>query len=208
MTLSNLSRVVLPALQKEGFEVPSRAHHESSVTACLGALPVGTSHRSQSKACTFVHLVNLLWLPLLEYVEDLVDGAQRTWTASLETNHAALVSEMAGIVLGANDALPLDDWLEVIRAALERLVATEVPHRLLLHVLSPIVPLGGHLTPAMAMHVLRSSVRSKCIGASFRQHVNRLILSEVTELPVVAMTEQELNTGIKKYLVASLVKAD
>ena len=74
--------------------------------------------------------------------------------------------------------------------------------------LSPIVPLGVDLTPAMAMHVLRSSVCSRFIGASFRQHVNRLILSEVTELPVVAMTEQELNTGIKKDLVASLVKAE
>ena len=204
LTLWQLTRKVVPELTAEGFDISSRRSLEHSLTMGLPDLETLNSRGGTSKTCSFFHFLNLLWQPILSYVEDLAKGHQPAWTKTIQTNHDALVLEMAGVVLSADTAMPIDEWHELLRDTLLRLVDVSVPLRLIKEVVSPLAPLDMETTAANAMHVLRSSVCCQLVGPSLAAQVNRLILAEITELPVPLLTAEQMSLGVKTDLVASL----
>jgi hypothetical protein len=61
-------------------------------------------------------------------------------------------------------------------------------------------------TPATAMHVLRSSLAVELVGPTLARQLGRMLLSDVTELPVPLLSDIDVSLGVKKDLVASLVR--
>ena len=192
-------------LADNGFAVPVRRRVEAFLQAGLEPLPVsftrGPNGRT-STVCSYAHLLNFVWQPIMCYIEGIVNGEEPTWTAALSTNHDALVLEMQGIVNQPGDTMPMDDWLEFIRASLQRLVGVEVPLRLLQKVVSQIAPLRLDTTRAAAIHVMRSpACCSQLVGPSMATQVARMLLSEVAEVPVPLLSDADLLLGVKRDLV-------
>ena len=95
-------------------------------------------------------------MPLIEYMDTCTSEPAPVWTKNLALNHTALLAEMAGIVMGAGEPLGMDKWIEFIQDTLCRLLKVAVPSRLILKVMSPMVPFYVAPTPASALHLLRS----------------------------------------------------
>ena len=47
-------------------------------------------------------------------------------------NQAAIVSDMQGLVSGAEETLDMDQWVEFIQKTLQRLLSVHVPTRLIM----------------------------------------------------------------------------
>ena len=97
----HVERVLLPQLHKEGFAVPPRRTLERALTTGLEPLQQQLVGQRQCKMCSFEHFLNLLWLPIIEYIEDLAKDKAPDWTESLALNQAAIMLEMQGLVPGA-----------------------------------------------------------------------------------------------------------
>ena len=100
---------------------------------------------------SFQHLVNLLWQPIIEHIEALSRDAAPHWKESLGLNQAAILSEMHGVVSSADETLDMDQWIEFIQKNLMRLLSVQGPTRLIMQVMSPIVPLSMQSTRANAL---------------------------------------------------------
>ena len=200
----HFERVILPALLEEGFAVPSRRDLERALTSGLEPLQKEMVGRNQCRLCSFHHLLNLLWQPIIDYIEALSQDAAPDWTQSLGLNQAAIVSEMQGLFPGAEESMDMDQWVELIQKTLQRLLSVHVPTRLIMQVLSPMVPLSLQPTPATALHLLRSQLCGKLVGPALAAQASRLILSEIAEVPVRLIPEQDLNLQIRENLIASL----
>ena len=177
---------------------------EQSLTKDLEKLPEIEYCGRRGQECSFIHFLNLVWQPVLRYVEHLGAGEQVAWTKALQIHHDALVREMKGIVLVASAPLPVNEWIAFIKNTLFEKVGVDVPIRLISEVVSLIAPLQVEPTPANALHLLRSSLCTKLVGASLAAQVNRMILAEVSELPAPLLSQQEMSLGIKADLVATL----
>ena len=169
----------------------------------LEDLPVHRSEKT-TKACSFYHILNLLWHPILRYIETLGTSKHMKWSKALAQNHEALCREMEGIVCAFADPLPVDDWFEFIQKKLHDLVGVEVNLQVIKDVLSTVAPHELETTPANAYMVLRSSLCNKFVGTSLGTQVSRKILAEISENPVPLISQQELNLGITRDLVATL----
>ena len=100
LTLRTIERTVLLQLRQAGFEVPSTRALVSTLQA--GLVPVTANDYG------FAHILNLVWQPLLRYIEGLAAGEEPTWTKALAVNQAALHLEMEGIVLAAATPQAMD----------------------------------------------------------------------------------------------------
>ena len=76
---------------------------------------------------TFVHLLNILWQPILEYINGLADGDEPAWSESLDKHQQALLAEMDGVVDSASEVLDFADWVELLRKTLEMHLDVDVP---------------------------------------------------------------------------------
>ena len=85
---------------------------------------------------SFWHIVNLVWQPLIMYIEALAAREQPEWTCELAVNDEALQLEMQGTVLHADKHLSVDDWHRFIQTTIVGLVNIEVPERLISKVLA------------------------------------------------------------------------
>ena len=141
----HLEREILPALKKEGFAVPVRRSLEGALASGLVPLEeemIGLRQK-KTKLCSFHHLLNLLWLPILDYIEALDrQDVKPDWTRSLDFHQAAIASEMRGLVPGHEEAMDMDQWYVFVQETLQRLLSVHVPTRLIKQVLSPMVPLS------------------------------------------------------------------
>ena len=76
---------VLPELQREGFCVPGPRAFEGRLAKDLG--PLGQrpcpSGGPPQKLCSLMHLLNLLWQPILEHIDALSCGKAAPWTPGL-----------------------------------------------------------------------------------------------------------------------------
>ena len=177
------------------------------MTAAIPSLQTIQHKGRQVKRIEFVHMVNLLWQPVLKYLEDLFAGKKVEWTKTLQVHHTTLAREMEGIVLGPQESLTIDEWVEFLQQTLFRLVGVQVPSRLINTIVSLLVPFHLEPTRANAMHLLRSSVCSKLIGTSMSTQVNRMILAEITELPVPLLSDVQMSIGMKEELVGHLERS-
>ena len=180
--------VILADLRKQGFVVPSCKSLE----------------HAKSEKMSFANVLNLVWKPLLQYLDLLTSGTAPECTKGLALNKSALLSEMAGTVLSADECMDMDQWIEFMSETILRLLKVHVPTRLILQVLSPIVPFHIEPTPANAMHILRSSWCCKLVGPTMAAQANRLVLAEIADVPVQLYSDEELAIKVRQDLIASL----
>jgi hypothetical protein len=225
LSMRNFSRMVVPVLKKEGCAVSCVGRWQnrldtlaSSLQAGLEPLAATTGRQtnwqvsSPSEAFTiqlvsFVNFMNFIWQPIICYVEDLAGGLKPEWTSVLHCNQTMLLREMEGIVESPGVTMPVDDWIDFIRKTLVRLVDIDVPRSLVKSTFVDIVPFNMPATPATAMHVLRSSLAVELVGPTLARQLGRMLLSDVSELPVPLLSDIDVSLGVKKDLVASLVVA-
>ena len=140
-----LQEVIWPVLTEAGFATPPRRSLQAALAAGLEALPTRRFFQTDGQCCSFAHVLNLLWAPLLEYLELCTHEPGPEWTKQLALHHSALLTEMAGIVPGADEPMDIDMWAEHMRDTLLRLLKVDVPKSLILSVISPVVPF--HVAP-------------------------------------------------------------
>ena len=75
--------------------------------------------------CGFAHVLDLLWSPILEYMDAFTDDAATEWSERLALNHAALLSEISEIV-NATERMVMDTWIEFIEQTLCMLLEVNV----------------------------------------------------------------------------------
>lgn len=126
MSRHKVIRTVIPGLVEAGFATPTQ---RSANEILLSIAHPG----SDIEIYSFWHIVNLVWQPLIMYIEALVAGAgeQPEWTCELAVNDEALQLEMQGTVLDADKHLSVDDWHRFIQTTIVGLVNIEVPERLI-----------------------------------------------------------------------------
>ena len=105
MPLYILVRKVVPDLLKLGYMVPERLTLQTIMEQ--GAEPLSNKdmehgenwiQRPTKNCCSFAHVLNLVWVPVLEYMDSCTSPEAPVWTKALGNNHTALVAEMTGIV--------------------------------------------------------------------------------------------------------------
>ena len=162
-------------------------------------MSAGTSY-----LCSFYHLLNMVWQPLLRYIEGLDNAESPSWTKELQCHQDILTLEMVGIVPSVREPLSIDDWVELIRTTVVRLVGVTVSTKLIHEVVKTVAPLDLDTTPANVMHLLRTSLCAKLVGPSLATQINRKILAEVADLPVPLISQQDLGVRVKADLAATL----
>ena len=146
VTYSFMKFKILPALKSLGCIVPSQQALMSILSFGVDPLPRMASGSAgtygESMQCTFEHFLNILWHPLIEHVECLGKDPDHQRKESLDLHHKALVTEMEGIVTSPNETMDMDAWVEYMQQEIMRLLEVQVPSRLILQVVAPIVPLS------------------------------------------------------------------
>ena len=154
---------------------------------------------------SLVHVLNLVWLPVIEHINALSEGRPAAWTSTLAKHQDLLVAEMDGVVLGAAETMPLDEWHAHLRDLIQRLVGVTVPIELIQTIMSDIAPLNLEPTRANARSVLRApQCSAKLVGPTLGTQLSRLILSEIAEVPVTLLSPDAVLLGLKQDLVSSL----
>ena len=133
-----MERTVLKDLVKLGYTVPAQRTLVDTLTAGLEPLSVVASEKrgqhGETTLCSFEHFLNLLWRPLIDFIEACDRGIDPQWTESLGLHDKALLSEMQGVLASADKALDMDAWVAFIQKTLLRLLQIQVPTRLIMQV--------------------------------------------------------------------------
>ena len=211
VTLSFMTKNIWPELQRAGFEVPARRALDESLVKGLEDLPkkmCGEQDYVPRDCCSFAHLMNLLWLPMLEYMDACACSTTPEWTGRLCCNHTALVKEMRGLVPQPEEVLDIGEWAAYIHTNLTRLLKVDVPRPLILTVASHVVPFHRPPTRANALHLMRSGLCADLVGPALASQVHRMILSEIAEMPVDLLSEAALALKVRQDLVNVLVPHD
>ena len=209
--LKFMKDVIAPDLRKLGYQVvPCKVLAGTLAAGLEPLLEVGsgrTGRHGQTTLCSFEHFLNLLWLPLIEFLETSANGGSLAWTKTLALHQKALLLEMQGVVMNAEEPLDMDLWIQFVQGTLQRLLGVKVPSGLIMTIMGPLVPLHAPATRANALHLLRSSLCSKLVGPALASQVNRMILAEITEVPVEMVSKDTLDQQIKMDLIAALERA-
>ena len=152
-----------------------------------------------------MHVLNLVWLPVIEHINALSEGRPAAWTSTLAKHQDLLLAEMEGVVLEAAETMPVDEWHEHIRDLIQRLVNVTVDIELIKTILSDLVPLSLEPARANARSILRApKCSAKLVGPTLGTQLSRLLLSEIAEVPVTLLSPDALLLGLKQDLVSSL----
>ena len=200
LTLKYVQRVVLSSLANEGFDVPCQRalketleHGLKPIVRLAGPLQ-GPHHKAWTEV-TFVHLVNMIWHPLLVYSKALVDGRPAPWSSTLSKHAEVLILEMQGLVSEPDTTLIMDDWLVYVQDTIKRLVDVTVPQDVLFNALGPIVPLTLAPTRANALSMLRThACASKVVG-----HIS--LATEGFEVPRRSELKETLEHGLEPLVL-------
>ena len=92
--------VIVPDLRKLGYQVvPYNVLASTLTTGMEPLLEVesgSTGRHGQTTLCSFEHFLNLLWLPLIKFLEASANGDSVVWTKTLALHQKALLLEMHG----------------------------------------------------------------------------------------------------------------
>ena len=148
--LKFMKEVTLPDLRKLGYQVVPHKVLASTLSAGLEPLQEVKSGSAgmhgQTTLCSFEHFLNLLWLPLIEFLETLANGGPVVWTTTLAVHQRAILLEMEGIVMNAEEPLDMDSWIQFVQGTLQRLLGVKVPSGLIMTIMGPLVPLHAPAT--------------------------------------------------------------
>ena len=129
MPLTFMRDVIVPDLRKLGYQVVPCKDLASTLTAGLEPLQEvesgSTGRHGQTTLCSFEHFLNLLWLPLIEFLETSANGGSIVWTKTLALHQKALLLEMQGVVVNAEEPLDMDSWIQFVQGTLQRLFGSE-----------------------------------------------------------------------------------
>ena len=98
VTFTFAKETILPDLTGTGFAVPSQRSLGHVLVFGLESLPTKVWHSREVHCCSFDHIVNLIWVTVIQCMEKLIANPgtpEREWTSPLECNHKALLAEMA-----------------------------------------------------------------------------------------------------------------
>ena len=206
VSLRVVESVILPQMRDAGFAVPVRGPGRDNLRCILEhGLPVRENFKALRYG--FQHILNLFWVPVLQYMDSFTRGEHGEpdqWTETLALSHTALLAEMAGEVANADELMDMDSWALFLKETISKHLKVEVPVPMILEILSAMVPLRVLPTPANALHILRSSWCQKLVGSAMASQINGLILAEIADVPVQLLSEQDLNLKIRQDLVAAL----
>ena len=198
----------LTMLKKEGFAVPTRNTCQEDLCAGIGPLPkIDLKTNKGVPLCRLVFLINMIWRPILRFVEGLICSAKPEWSDADGRNYEAISLEMSGIVFSPDEGLTVDKWVQFISDTLQRTIGVRVPEKLITSVVSDIHPGDLSCTRANAYHLMRSSVCARLVGPAMAEQVGKLLLAEVADLPARAaqvLSEQDLAQRMKQDIVALL----
>ena len=206
LSLRHVERVVLPALKKAGLPTTTRRGALAALTDGLADLPIGgPQSKPDVPMCTFAHFLNLVWACLLEYLDSCTSSAAPDWTPELALCQSVLSTEMKGIVMDTDESLDFDAWVLSVQKTLRRFLKVDVPPCLVKHVMAEAgMPFHLELTPASALHFLRSRWCSKLVGPALAAQIKRQILQEISEMPVGLFAEADLGLQVRQDLVNTL----
>ena len=207
LPLRFVERHVKRALENEGLQVPSSRQVQTWLERDLEPLVeiVCPLSGKPQKQCTLMHMLNMLWQPILEYIECIIVGGTASWTSSLAMHQDVVILEMQGVISEPEETLPIDDWMQFVHETLRRLLDVTVPVELVRQVLSPIVPVYLNTTRANVFSILRTSAcSSKLVGRTLGTQLSRLILSEIAEVPVPLLDTSAVLVGLKQEVVDTL----
>ena len=111
---------------------------------------------------------------------------------------------MIGIVGSPGDTVELDMLINFMQKTLYRLLEAHVPTKLVKTIVGVLVPLNLETIPSNALHPLRSSLCAKLVGPALATQVDRSILAEISDLPVVLIPRQALHLNVCKDIIGSL----
>ena len=99
-------------LKQEGVRVPVRRLCEDVLCKDLEPLSermCDVGHRNQ-KLVTLLHVLNFIWQPILDYVEELAEH-DLPWPDPLAKNLELLHLEMEGVLPEPQAHLVMDEWI-------------------------------------------------------------------------------------------------
>ena len=202
-----MDKVAIKDLVEDGFAVPTSRDAQDAWAIGLEPLPVYGEGRGRSAPMVnYVHLLNLVWQPVLLNFEILCKNEAPVKHNKIATNEMAVSMEMVGIVDSPEEVMPLEEWVEFLKNEILKHVGVDVLDKLILQVVSPFAPVIVPCTPANAMHLLRSSLCSKLVGSALATKVSRRVLSEVAELPVPLVPEVHMQEQIQRDLINALTE--
>ena len=198
---------ILGDLGKKGFSVPSRASLMEAATAGLEPLtPMqarGTGrHRPLLMSCA--HLINIGWQPIIEFINAVSTDEAPQWSEALAVNHAAILSEMVGVVPSPGECLDMDTWVQFFQETLVELVGVQVSNRMVVKFTHLVVPMHLLPTRANALIMVRSALCKSLLGNTLATQASRKALAKVAEEPVELLQEDALHLNIQKDLIDSL----
>ena len=159
---------------------------------------------SYVKECTFPHFLNLVWQPILKYIEEIGTPDERGWSSELTIHSEALAQEMLGHVPSPQASMSLHDWIDFIQFTIKDMIRVNVSAQHISAVVSHVAPVSLHTTRANAMHLLRSSLCKKLVGTTLAKQLSLKILALVSDLLVPLSSEQALAHELRQDLVATL----
>ena len=105
--------------------------------------------------------------------------------------------------MSADEPLEMDKWIEFIKDTLCRLLKVDVPSRLILQALSPMVPFHVAPTTENALRLLKSGWCCKLGGPALAAQTNRSLLAEIADVPVQLHSDEALSMRVRQDLIAT-----
>jgi len=195
--VTDAEKKVLPRMRDLGLKVPARRQLLSQ--AQRGAAIISAGDRF-----TFAHVVNLIWLPLNEYIREVVSGIPQEWTSQLGLHFEMILSLIQSTRPDAGETLTMDEWIFYLRGKLKKMAGADVSHHHILSLASALAPHSWATTKASAQVFLRSSVVAKLVGPTLALKVSHLVLSDTAATSVPTLTAAELLDDIKQDLTNTL----
>ena len=97
--------------------MPALRNLEAALTKGMDPLPKGFIHGRKCidhKLCSFAQFLNLIWGPVINFIEALDNGAAPQWTDSLGFNANTILSEMVGVVPDRDNAMDMDMFRDFV----------------------------------------------------------------------------------------------
>ena len=129
LSLKFIQDCALRDLRNDGFQVPPQKRVLASLVVNLPPLePTPSPAGPPVHWCAQFHLLNLLWLPVVKYIESLSLNLDEP---EPKVHQELLLLEMEGIIASPEEVLSTDAWVEYLQDTIRTSVSLEVPSRLI-----------------------------------------------------------------------------
>ena len=160
-----------------------------------------------TKFVGFAHVLNLIVAPLCKYIHGLANKEDPQWTKGLETHLLAVMDLVGREVPHAHVAMDMDTWISFLRKEIRSIAHVNVNKEHIAEVLTWVAPLNMDMTLCtQKLLLLASAVMSNLIGPSLATHVKRVILAQLSHVPVSTYSDLQMGLMVREDLVEALGK--